>query len=147
MNKSESSRENKTRKFPRLARGFICPRVIDSFDHKGYVLVSWLPVCWEETVGFYFSKPSTFWIVCQELIFIQMSIHSTRKLWLHRILFEEGGRWLRSSMQEIISRWHSKVRFHRCNAFIELLNVTETSPFYVVSFPPISSRICLPSHH
>lgn len=65
-------------------------------------------------------RSSTFWIVCQQLIFIQMSIHSNRKHWLHLILFEERGGRLRSSMQEIIPSWHSKVRFNHSNAFIEL---------------------------
>lgn len=65
-------------------------------------------------------RSSTFWIVCQQLIFIQMSIHSNRKHWLHLILFEERGGRLRSSMQEIIPSWLSKVRFNHSNAFIEL---------------------------
>lgn len=108
--KAKVQEQNKTWNFPRLARRFIWRRVIDRLDNKGYVSVSWLPVCWEETVRYTTSKSSTFWIVCWELIFIQMSIHSKRKLWLHLMLFEERGGWLWSRMQEIISRWHSKVR-------------------------------------
>ena len=117
--KAKVQEKNKTWKFPRLAT-----RPYLSNDWlTGWTTNSWLPVCWEETVRFT-SRPSSFWIVCQELFFIQMSIHSKRKLWLHLTLFGERGGWFRSFMQEIIPRWvkcHiSKVRFHNSNAFIEL---------------------------
>lgn len=44
--KAKVQEQNKTWNFPRLARGFIWRRVIDRLDYKGYVSVSWLPVCW-----------------------------------------------------------------------------------------------------